>query len=443
MQLNSFARALVALMLCGVAAGADSRVVDERKRRALVEASSLPTDARIASLETALKADPKDRRVQLELAAGFIQKLRETGDAGYLNRAANIVNAVLEEQPPMPKALRLRNEIEMNLHHFAKVASYAESMLERDPSDAATVGVRGDALMELGDYEQAGESYKRMVSLGANLFSYNRLAYYQFVTGNPDAALGWMAQAVAAGSNSPENVAWCYSEMGDMLFKVGRIDDAEQAYRLALTAFPGYHRAHAGLGRTSAAGGDLKTAVANFLKAQAVVPLPEYAGWLETLYELDKDAAGAARQRAVLTATEKLMAANGEKANRTLALIYADKSADNYVDNTGETRRNLGRAMELARAELEVRNDVYTWDALSWVLYKNKKFGEAKEASEKALAQHTPEPGFYFHAGMVAEANGDKVAAREFLHKALALNPHFDPRHAATAKTALERLRRE
>ncbi len=424
-------------MLGGVAAGADSRVVDERKRRALAEASGLPTDARIASLQTALKADPKDRQVQLELAASFIQKLRETGDAGYLNRASNIVDAVLEEQPPLPKALRLRNEIEMNLHHFAKVAGYAEAMLERDPSDAATVGVWGDALMELGDYKRAGESYKRMVSLGANLFSYNRLAYYQFVTGNPDAALGWMAQAVAAGSNSPENVAWCYSEMGDMLFKVGRISDAEQAYRLALSAFPGYHRAHAGLGRTSAAGGDLKTAVANFLKAQAVVPLPEYAGWLETLYQLNKDAAAAARQRGILNATEKLMAANGEKANRTLALIYADNS----TDNAGDNGRNLGRALELARAEFEVRADVYTWDALSWVLYKNKKFGEAKQASEKALAQHTPEPLFYFHAGMVAEANGDKVAARELLEKALALNPHFDPRHATTAKTALERLR--
>ncbi len=433
MQLSSFVWVSVALIVCELAVGADSRIADERKRQALAVAGSQPTDARIASLEAALKADPKDRRVQLELAAGFIQKLRETGDAGYLSRASNIVNAVLEEEPPAPKALRLRNEIAMNLHHFAQVATYAEVMLERDPSDAATVGVLGDALMELGDYKRAGESYKRMVSLGANLFSYNRLAYYQFVTGNPDAALGWMAQAVAAGSNSPENVAWCYSEMGDMLFKVGRISDAEQAYRLALSAFPGYHRAHAGLGRTSAAGGNRKTAITNFLKAQAVVPLPEYAGWLETLYELEKDAAGAARQRAVLTATEKLMAANGEKANRTLAIIYAD--------NGGVSGRNLGRALDLARAELEVRNDVYTWDALSWVLYKNKKFGEAEEASEKALAQHTPEPLFYFHAGMVAEANGDKVAARELLEKALALNPHFEPRHATTAKNALERLR--
>ena len=89
------------------------------------------------------------------------------------------------------------------------------------------------------------------------------------------------------------------------------------------------------------------------------------------------------------------MAANGEKANRTLALILADNG------------RNLTRALDLARAEFDVRNDLYSWDALGWVLYKSKQFAEAAKASEKALAQNTPEPAFYFHAGMIAEANGD------------------------------------
>ena len=427
-SLLRFSKLAVPLILCALASGADSRLADERKRQALAEASRLPTDARIALLEGLIKAEPKDRQVQLELAGGFIQKLRETGDAGYLSRASSIVNAVLEDRPPLPKALRLRNEVEMNLHHFAKVADYAEAMLASDPSDAPTVGVLGDALMELGDYNRAHETYKRMVSLGANLFSYNRLAYYEFVTGNPDAALSWMNEAIAAGSSAPENVAWCYSEMGDMLFKLGRVGDAEQAYRSSLIAFPGYHRAHAGLGRTSAAHGDVKTAIANFLKAQIVVPLPEYAGWLETLYGVSSDLKGAARQRAVLDATEKLMSVNGEKANRTLALIYADAS------------RNIPHAVDLARAEFDVRNDVYSWDALSWVLYKNTKLAEAANASDKALAQHTPEPGFFFHAGMIAEANGDQAKARTLLAKALALNANFDPRNAPIAKTTHDKL---
>ena len=90
--------------------------------------------------------------------------------------------------------------------------------------------------------------------------------------------------------------------------------------------------------------------------------------------------------------TEQLMSANGEKANRTLAVIYADEN------------RNLPRALELAKAEFAVRNDVYSYDALSWVLYKLGSLEEAAEASAKALSKNTPEPAFQLHSRAIAEA---------------------------------------
>lgn len=411
-----------------VANGGDSRLTESQRHQAMVEVGRLKTDQRVAFFEHTLKSHPEDREIQLELATAFIQKLRETGDSGYLNRASIIVNGVLQDQPRLPRALRVRNEIEMNLHHFAKVAGYAQAMLAANPSDAATVGLLGDAQMELGEYSQAGETYQRMVSLGANLFSYNRLAYYQFVTGNPVVALGWMTQAIAAGSPSPENVAWCYSELGDMLLKLARTRDAESAYQRSLDMFPGYHRAYAGLGRTSTERGDLKAAISYFFKAQSVVPLPEYAGALETLYTLNHDIAAANGQRAVLDAIEKLMVVNGEKANRALALVYADNN------------RNLPHALDLAKAEFDVRKDVYSWDALGWVLYKNKQFADALQASGKAVAPGTPEPNFYFHAGMIALTSGDNEKSRSLLQKALALNPNFDARNARVAKTTLDSM---
>jgi len=198
-----------------------------------------------------------------------------------------------------------------------------------------------------------------------------------------------MNQAIRAGSTSPENVAWCLSEMGDMLFKTGRTADAEYAFRSALRTFAGYHRAEAGLGRVLASQGHVDDAIAHLKNSQAVVPLPEYAGTLEALYARKGDEVNAARQRALIEATDKLMTANGEKANRNLALLYADAG------------RNLDRALELARAEFEVRDDVYSYDALSWVLYKNGDIAGAEAASRKALALGTPEPSFYSHAAMI------------------------------------------
>jgi tetratricopeptide (TPR) repeat protein len=388
----------------------------------------LRTDDRIRLLEEKTHADRANTQLQVALAEALLQKLRETGDVGYLTRASKVIEPIVTANNKNAPALRIRNAIEMNLHHFPKVADYAQAMLAANPSDAPTLSLFGDALMEMGRYPEAGNAYSRMVALGGNLFSYNRLAYYQFVTGHPDQALGWMNQAVQAGSPFPENVAWCLSEMGDMLFKIGRTTDAEYAFRLALRTFSGYHRADAGLGRVLAAQGKLNDAIAHLKSAQAVVPLPEYAGLLEILYERIRDTTGAARQRGLIEATDRLMTGNGEKANRNLALLYADGG------------RNLARALELARAEFEVRDDVYSYDALSWALYKTGNLAGAVSASNKALALGTPEPSFYFHAGMIELAIGDRAPARDHLQKAIALNPAFDVRNAPLARSALEQL---
>lgn len=364
------------------------------RRQVLAAAERMKTDERIAYLE---KLSASDATFRSALAAAFMQKLRETGDIAYLSRAS----AVLDKAPQSLQTDRLRLQIEMQMHHFPMVAEKAFALLQKEPSDATTLGLLGDSMMELGRYKEAGDAYHRMAALGGNMFSFNRLAYYEFVTGHPENALGWMAQAISAGSPAPENQAWCLSEMGDMLLKTGRETDAKQAYQWALKIFPGYHRAHAGMGRLLAAQGDSAGAIENLKAAQSVVPLPEYAGQLEVLLEKKGDREGAARQRALMVTIEKLASANGETANRTLALIYADAG------------RNLEHALTLAKAEFAVRNDVYSYDALSWVLFKLNRIEEARQASEKAMALKTPEPMFREHARMIEAAMADRASNAE------------------------------
>jgi tetratricopeptide (TPR) repeat protein len=252
-----------------------------------------------------------------------------------------------------------------------------------------------------------------MLELGANLASYNRMAYHRFVTGQSGEALSWMNMAVEAGSKTPENLAWCLVEFGDMLFKSGYVKEAHTVYDRALETLPGYHRAYAALGRFYAAAGDLPLAVEDFKKAQSVIPLPDYAASLETLYSKLGKADLAARQRQLLDVIDKLGVANGEKGNRMLAVNYADEN------------RNLDRALALAQGELETRKDVYTYDALSWVLFRRGRQKEAEEASAKAMAMKTPEPMFLYHAGLIALAGGNAADGQDKLKRALALNPQF------------------
>ncbi len=390
---------------------------------------AMSSDERIASFEKALKATPNEPKVQAGLASAFIQKLRETTDFAYLNRASVLVDRMLAADPKSYDGLRLKAEIETHRHNFPAAAKIASALVERNPSDAGAYGMLGDSLMELGQYSEAGEAYQQMLSLGANLASYNRVAYQRFVTGNTNEALSWMMTAVRAGSRTPENLAWCLVEFGDMLTKTGHTEDALAAYQQAIETLPGYHRAVAALGREYAADGEFEKAISSLKKAQAVIPLPEYAAALEALYTKLGRTSEAGQQRGLIDAIDRLGQANGEKGNRALAVAYADEN------------RNLDRAVALAAAELETRKDVYAYDALSWALFRAGRQKDAAEASARALSLHTPEPMFLYHAGLIALAGGDATSGKEFLRQALALNPAFAFPQAEDARGRLSQTK--
>jgi tetratricopeptide (TPR) repeat protein len=94
----------------------------------------------------------------------------------------------------------------------------------------------------------------------------------------------------------------------------------------------------------------------------------------------------------------------------------------------------------LARAEHEVRKDVYGHDVLAWTLYKSGRSQESLAPMEKALELGTRDAKLFFHAGMIHRAAGNTARAREYLARALATNPHFHVLHAAIAVRALDEL---
>ena len=358
------------------------------------------TDQRIRTCEKLLAAKPGDTKLQIELISAYLQKLRESADFTYMDRASKLVDKMLEADGGSLVALRFQNEIDLQRHDFKAVADRAQDMLKYAPSDAGLWANLGDSLMELGEYPRAGAAYLRMFSLRPSLSSYNRLAWYRFVTGDPQSAIQLMQEAIQAGDPVPENNAWCLAELGDMYFKTGQLTEARASYASALATFPSLHRALAGLGRIDAAQGRNDDAIREYLHAQSIVPLPDYAGALEDLYSATGQTDKANQQRAMIKTIEKLGQANKEKVNRNLALLLADHD------------RDLDVALNLIETELPTRGDVYTWDAYSWILFKNHRLDEASEASAKAMRLNTPEPKFRYHAEQIAKASETEKASR-------------------------------
>jgi tetratricopeptide (TPR) repeat protein len=408
---------------------AADRLAQAYQDRILTESTaSMKTDEHISMYEALVKAQPEVAHYQTLLAGAYIQKVRESMDYSYLDRASQILNNVLAEDSKNYEAARLRTEIALERHDFKTAAEYSIALTEWSPNDSWNWGTLGDAYIEMGDYDKAADAYQRMVTIRPDLSSYNRAAWFRFLYNDPDNAVKIMKMAIAAGSPMAENTAWCEVELGKILLKGGKVKEAAQAYQAALRIFPDYHPALAGLARSAAAESDWKSAIANMKAAQAATPLPDYAAALYDYYTASGDTREADKQKDMIFFMDQIGQAAKEKANRNISLIYSDHDW------------NPARALELAKNELEMRADIYTYDALAWALYKNRQFAEADAAMKQAMKLKTPEPAFYYHAGLIAGALGRKDEARDMLKKALELSPHFDARQASLAGRALKDL---
>ena len=94
------------------------------------------------------------------------------------------------------------------------------------------------------------------------------------------------------------------------------------------------------------------------------------------------------------------------------------------------------------RRELETRRDIYGYDLLAWGLHASGRDDEARLPIARALELGTQDAMLYYHAGMIALATGDTVAAHARLERALAINPWWHPTQPARARALLDSLSR-
>jgi tetratricopeptide (TPR) repeat protein len=216
--------------------------------------------------------------------------------------------------------------------------------------------------------------------------------------------------------------------LGEYYTQAGDAASANAAYLAALNIHPGDYRALAALAKLRANNDRYAEAIVLYQKAIAVVPMPIFIAELGDLYARSGNQAEAQKQYALVEYIGLLGHINKVLHNRDLALFYADHDM------------KLAEALDLAQKELEVRRDVYTWDALAWALYKNGKLADASKASQKALQFGTRDSLVLYHAGLIAEGLGNRDQARNDLQEALQINPHFHLIYANAAQQRLVRL---
>src|SRR3954449_12230951 len=257
----AFAATLAFLTIAGSRHSAGS---SRAPQPAFVPATSQSTDARIASLQSAVKADPKDPRGYASLAQAYLQKVRETGDASYYSRAGGVLATALQLDPRSPDATVVAGTLALARHDFAGALELARRARGLAPDLAAPYAVLVDSSIELGRYRDAGAALQRWVDIKPTLASYARVSYWRELHGDLAGATAAVRAAISAGGDVAENGAYVQTLLGNLELQRGRAGSAERAYRAALTRFAAYVPAQAGLARLAAIRGDQSGAIRRY-----------------------------------------------------------------------------------------------------------------------------------------------------------------------------------
>ena len=355
-------------------------------------------DNAIAKLQQDLREQRAPARAAEQLGYRFISKARMTNDAGFYTVAEQAAACLDSIQPSDPAALLLRGHVLHQMHRFREAEVIARRLVTLREF-VLDFGLLGDALMEQGRLAEAADAYQKMMDLKPFYQSYVRAAHLRWLKGDLDGAIAMMTAAVKSASpRDPESVAWAYVRLATYHLQRGQFVEAERMIASSLQFVPDYAAALLVRGRIQLAQNRPAEAVGSLEKAARLNPLPEYNWTLaEALRSVNRiDDAIAVEQMVVVDGGDP----------RTVAVYLSTRQTD------------VEKAVDLARAELEKRTDVFTLDALAWALARAGHIDEAATVMSRALAEGTQDGRLFLHAATIAAAGGHRNDAARWARKA-------------------------
>ncbi len=385
------------------------------------------TDKVISGLEDRLKREPKNIDIHVALATAYLQKVRESADTQYYARVEKLLLQADNISKDNPEVLVTKAFLAYGRHDFYKGLNYAQQAVDGNPRKALYYGALADGQVEVGKYEEAVKSVQKMVDIRPDLSSYNRIAYLRELNGDIVGAQNALNLAISAGAASLENVAFSQVELGKLYLRTDLVKAAD-FFEKSLITYPDYAPGLEGLGKVALAQNDSKKAQSYFEKAFKVLPTAQYAMDLGDLHIILDNKVKADQYYTLADIAYQKSFADGVNIDLEYALFLADVNL------------NAEKAVEKAQAAYRSRPTIYTADALAWTLYKNNASNGASQYVTEALKLGEFDPSIIFHAGLIAEKNGDSGEAKRLLQKAITIHPHFSILYSGIAKEKLKAL---
>lgn len=379
----------------------------------------------LARTQERVKERPGDASAWAGLAVLYVGQARTTGDPSWYAKAEGAVARSLAlDSRGNYLAYAGQAALANARHDFRAAEAAARRGLAINAYNSTLYGALGDALTQLGRYDEAAAAVDRMNQLLPGVPAFTRASYVFELRGDVPGAQAALDRALK-DAVSPSDVAFAQTYLGELALRYG--EGAAKAlphFDAALQAQPGDAVARAGRARALATLGRTQEALVDYRTSVSARPEPSAVLELGQLLQATGDTAGADEQYALFQVQAKLYAASGVALDTELTLFEADHGSP-------------ARALAAAQAGWRSRPFVEMADAYAWALHVNRRDREALEWSRRAFASGWSTAPALYHRGVIRLALGERAAALADLRGALRLDPGFDPLKAQDARRLL------
>ncbi len=403
------------------------------RARTAAPAHAVMSDAQVRDLDIAfyqarVARDPAGALDRAQLAGLYLQRTRETGDNEDLVRAEAAARASFHNrQSRNSRALAVLTNSLLAQHQYPQALETARELAQAEPEARSVRALLGELEMELGRYDEARVTFQSLTSWSRDMSVVTRLARWEELQGHNEAA----HQLLVAGRDRAlklyglpaEERAWFHLRVADIALRNGRLSEAEHELDAGLAAQPEDYRVLGMLARLEAARHEWRRAIDYGERAIARALDPATLGVIGDAYAALGDSAKAEEYYRVL---EVSILRQPGPFHRAWSLFLLDHD------------RRVPEVLEKVQEEIGVRRDIYGYDLLAWALHKAGRETEAARAIDHALALGTRDAMLFYHAGMIAQAEGRRTDAVRYLREALAINPFWHPTQPAEARAVLE-----
>lgn len=183
-----------------------------------------------------LRRDPTNLQLAVELAWHYTRIGRQQADPRFLGYAQAILAPWWKKSSPPGQVLMLRATLRQSRHDYAGALKDLSQLLKRQPHHRQALLTKAVVQQVIGDYSGAMRSCSSLLWLGNQIVSSTCISSILSLTGKAEQAYQLLQETLHRHQQGNiEERQWALTQLAEISLRLGRLDDAEQYYRRALS----------------------------------------------------------------------------------------------------------------------------------------------------------------------------------------------------------------